>query len=74
MNTCRRVFPRHEGNPFKRALAEARELFPDWDAIRDTPDCPYCAGTGIAPGDGTTECGFCDDAEANRIEIERNLY
>lgn len=73
MTECRLVFPRHEGNVFKRTLAEVREMFPDWDDIRDTPDCPHCAGTGIAPGDGATECGFCDDGEANRLDIERNL-
>lgn len=34
--------------------------FTDWDAIRPTSDCPFCHGTGIAPGDGRTKCGFCD--------------
>jgi len=24
-------------------------------------ECPYCLGTGLAPGDGKTKCGFCED-------------
>ena len=24
-------------------------------------ECPYCEGTGLAPGDGKTKCGFCED-------------
>lgn len=30
-----------------------------WDALRQTENCLHCHGTGIAPGDGKTECGFC---------------
>lgn len=35
------------------------KMFRDWDKVRETKDCPYCHGTGKAPGDGATECGFC---------------
>lgn len=73
MNDCRMPFPRHEGNIFKRALAEVREMFPDWDMVRDTPDCPYCAGTGLAPGDGQTECGFCYNRNHARLKMARRL-
>lgn len=73
MNERRMKFPRHEGNVFKRDLAGVREQFPDWDAIRDTPNCLHCHGTGIAPGDGRTECGFCEDYEQTRLDIERGL-
>lgn len=34
--------------------------------------CPYCKGTGMAPGDGPTQCGFCHNGrltEAQRREI-----
>jgi len=33
---------------------------PNWDRTYTTADCPYCHGTGRAPGSGATECGFCD--------------
>lgn len=26
-----------------------------------TSECDTCGGTGLAPGDGATECGFCDE-------------
>lgn len=31
-----------------------------WDRVRPTANCPHCKGTNKAPGDGRTECGFCD--------------
>lgn len=39
-------------NPFVLAMK-------GWDAIVPTSECRHCEGTGIAPGDGTTDCGFC---------------
>lgn len=33
--------------------------FRNWDKIRPTSECRYCLGTGLAPGNGQTECGFC---------------
>ncbi len=33
--------------------------FRNWDKIRPTSECRHCLGTGRAPSDGTTECGFC---------------
>lgn len=33
--------------------------FRNWDKIRPTSECRHCLGTGVAPGDGNTECGFC---------------
>lgn len=30
-----------------------------WDDVRPTNECLHCHGTGLAPGDGRTECGFC---------------
>lgn len=33
--------------------------FGGWDDPRPTKECLMCNGTGIAPGDGETECGFC---------------
>lgn len=35
-------------------------LFAGWDDVRPTSECPHCHGTGLAPGDGQTECGFCE--------------
>lgn len=40
-------------NPFVLAMK-------NWDAIVPTSECRHCEGTGIAPGDGTTDCGFCE--------------
>lgn len=34
-------------------------IFKNWDKIVATPDCLHCGGSGEAPGDGRTECGFC---------------
>jgi hypothetical protein len=34
-------------------------LFDGWDSVHPTAECLHCHGTGLAPGDGTTECGFC---------------
>lgn len=31
-----------------------------WDDVRPTTECLHCDGTGLAPGDGQTECGFCE--------------
>lgn len=31
-----------------------------WDKIRPTSECLHCDGSGDAPGDGRTECGFCE--------------
>jgi ribosomal protein S27AE len=31
----------------------------NWDRIWPQNQCPHCHGTGLAPGDGRTECGFC---------------
>lgn len=42
-------------------LQELKETLRNWDAPRTTADCPYCHGTGLAPGDGKTKCGFCLD-------------
>lgn len=28
--------------------------------IPTPPKCLHCRGSGLAPGDGRTECGFCD--------------
>lgn len=39
---------------------EFLRLFADWDKPRNTSECPHCDGTGLAPGDGRTSCGFCD--------------
>lgn len=36
-----------------------------WDEIRPTAECVHCNGTGLAPGDGTTECGFCEPESTN---------
>lgn len=35
-----------------------------WDRIVPTSECPHCHGTGLAPGDGHTECGFCTPSPA----------
>lgn len=35
-------------------------LFDGWDRLRPTSQCRHCHGTGRAPGDGRTECGFCE--------------
>ena len=35
-------------------------LFEGWDDIRKTADCRHSDGTGKAPGDGKTHCGFCN--------------
>lgn len=32
----------------------------NWDVVRSTPECEFCHGSGVAPGDGKTECGFCE--------------
>lgn len=32
-----------------------------WDSVRPTECCRHCNGTGRAPGDGRTACGFCED-------------
>lgn len=48
---------------------EYRQMFRDWDKPRPTSECLHCHGSGIAPGDGETECGFCYDDEA-LIEME----
>ncbi len=37
-------------------------MFHNWDKIKLTKDCLHCHGTGLAPGDGETECGFCREA------------
>lgn len=42
-------------------IAQLRSTLLNWDRIRETKDCPHCQGTGIAPGDGRTKCGFCVD-------------
>lgn len=34
-----------------------------WDEVKPTAECFHCEGTGLAPGDGTTECGFCENNE-----------
>ncbi len=34
-------------------------------------ECPYCEGTGLAPGDGRTKCGFCDKGKALQSNTER---
>lgn len=38
-----------------------RQMFRDWDKVKKRLDCLHCNGTGIAPGDGRTECGFCEE-------------
>lgn len=47
-------------------------IFRDWDAIRPTSECLHCKGSGIAPGDGRTECGFCDERPAPRTIAEHH--
>lgn len=37
----------------------------DWDRVRPTSECLHCSRTGIAPGDGKTECGFCEADEVD---------
>lgn len=38
----------------------------------DRPHCPHCHGTGMAPGDGPTRCGFCPDGTfTEEAEAER---
>lgn len=39
----------------------------NWDAVRPTSECVHCDGTGVAPGDGSTECGFCDESEYDPV-------
>lgn len=34
-----------------------------WDDVRPTSKCHHCKGSGTAPGDGATECGFCEPDE-----------
>lgn len=31
-----------------------------WDDVRPTNECLHCHGSGRAPGDGKTLCGFCE--------------
>lgn len=43
-----------------RRLPDRGEYEGDWLERQDNRhSCPYCFGTGLAPGDGRTECGFC---------------
>ncbi len=44
----------------------------NWDVTKKTSECLHCHGTGLAPGDGRTECGFCDARPAPEPE-RRNL-
>ena len=39
------------------------QSFRNWDKVRKTKDCLHCHGTGKAPGDGKTECGFCEKGQ-----------
>lgn len=42
-------------------IARYPKLFgSNYDALRNPQDCLHCHGTTRAPGDGRTECGFCD--------------
>jgi hypothetical protein len=45
--------------PVWRCLVGPADIFYRWDAIVPTKDCQHCRGSGIAPSDGNTECGFC---------------
>ena len=38
---------------------QIRRMFDGWDDIVPTSECRHCQGTGLGPGDGKTECGFC---------------
>ncbi len=42
------------------AYSHASRLFGGWDDIVPTAECLHCGGTGQAPGEGHTECGFCE--------------
>lgn len=44
-----------------------------WDDLKDTTDCRHCGGTGSAPGDGKTECGFCYNRNHARLKMARGL-
>lgn len=39
---------------------EMRAMLEHWDDVRLTSECLHCRGTGRAPGDGSTSCGFCE--------------
>lgn len=43
------------------------DIFKNWDAIRATSRCLHCRGSGVAPGDGRTECGFCEKSLDGRV-------
>lgn len=45
---------------FEQLIAPYSRFLRDWDKTRKTTDCLHCHGTGKAPGDGRTECGFCE--------------
>lgn len=38
-----------------------RQFHRDYDKVVPTSKCLHCDGSGIAPSDGYTECGFCED-------------
>lgn len=44
-------------------MEDLTDLFAGWDEIKPTDKCLHCDGTGKAPGDGRTECGFCTRKE-----------
>ena len=47
---------------------EMRAMLEHWDDVRLTSECLHCKGTGRAPGDGDTACGFC---EADPESVDR---
>lgn len=42
-----------------RFLEDYGKLLEEWDEPTAKHSCLHCKGTGLAPGDGRTECGFC---------------
>lgn len=46
-------------------------IWDNYDEVKPTPKCVYCHGTGLAPGDGVTECGFCDADTVRRRLVRR---
>lgn len=37
-----------------------------WDEVKLTSECLHCNGSGKAPGDGRTECGFCEGKKGRK--------
>lgn len=43
-----------------------------WDDVKPTSECLHCRGTGRAPGNGRTECGFCDNNNTDNTNQKGN--